>query len=145
MTNKICFFFNGLVKQELKFGKRYIGASVEGSQVLTKTMQVKIKPKFQPEEGKFLRHVRVAILLYAFQNGIPYVVTVMQNTMLFDTNNTYISGPIIYNAVNGPIKDVVLRHRIPFKLHVIIVPAISGVMDAHSGNIIEHVFYHSKT
>lgn len=121
--------------------KSYVGTSEGGSQVFTKTMRVKIDPKLQEEEKrKVSRHVRVNVLLYAVQNEIPYVATVMQNTMLFDTNHIYISGPIAYDAVNGSNKGVVLRKRSPFKMHVIITPTIPGVTDSHFGTTIQHVF-----
>jgi len=127
--------------------------SIEVPEVILKTVRATIKMKYRPEDGKISRHVRVAILVYAVQNKIVHVVTVVQKVVLFDTKQNLITidDLMVYDAVNQPKPNEDLIHindtnvsyflsdRIPLKFHVIITPIIPGLTDTHIGTRIQHV------
>jgi len=139
------------------FGKAMLMSwrgSIELPEVIIKTVRATIKMKLRPEDiGKVARHVRVAILVYAVQNKIVHVVTVVQKVVLFDTNQNLITidDLMVYDAVNQPTINEDLIHindtnvsyfmsdRIPLKFHVIITPIIPGLTDTHIGTRIQHV------
>lgn len=139
------------------FGKAMLMSwrgSIELPEVIIKTVRATIKLKLRPEDiGKVARHVRVAILVYAVQNKIVHVVTVVQKVVLFNTNQNLITidDLMVYDAVNQPTINEDLIHindtnvsyfmsdRIPLKFHVIITPVIPGVTDTHIGTRIQHV------
>jgi len=139
------------------FGKAMLMSwhgSIEVPEVIIKTVRATIKMKLRPEGiGKVSRHVRVAILVYAVQNKIVHVVTVVQKVVLFNSNQNLITidDLMVYDAVNQPITNEDLIHindtnvsyflsdRIPLKFHVIITPVIPGLTDTHIGTRIQHV------
>lgn len=130
--------------------------SIELPEVIIKTVRATIKLKLrQDETGKIARHVRVVILVYAVQNKIAHVVTVVQKVALFDTNQNLITidDLMVYNAVNPPTSNEDLTHindtnvsyfmsdRVPLKFHVIITPIVPGLTDTHVGTRIQHVHF----
>lgn len=140
----------------MRFGKAMLmtwRGSIEVPEVIVKTVRATIKLKIRPEDGRISRHVRVAILVYAVQNKIVHVVTVVQKVVLFDTNQNLVTidDLMVYDAVNQPIhnEDLIpindtnvsyfLSDRIPLKFHVIITPIIPGLTDTHTGTRIQHV------
>lgn len=141
----------------MRFGKAVLvtwHGSIELPEVIIKSVRATIKMKLRPEDvGKVSRHVRVAILVYAVQNKIAHVVTVVQKVVLFDTNQNLITidDLMVYDAINQPttnedsilINDTNVSYfmsdRIPLKFHVIITPVIPGLTDTHIGTRIQHV------
>lgn len=125
--------------------------SLELPEAVIKTVRATIKPKLR----KVSRHVRVAILVYAVQNKIAHVVTVVQKVVLFDTNQNVISidDLMVYDAVVRPatneesiyINDsnvsYFMSDRGPLKFHVIITPIMPGLTDTHVGTKIQHVHF----
>lgn len=129
---------------------------VELPEVIIKTVRATIKLKLrQDEAGKVSRHVRVAILVYAVQNKIAHVVTVVQKVVLFDSNQNLITidDLMVYDAVNQQTanEDLIyindtnvsyfMSDRAPLKFHVIITPIIPGLTDTHVGTRIQHVHF----
>lgn len=139
------------------FGKAMLMSwrgSIELPEVIIKTVRATIKMKLRSEDIEDVsRHVRVAILVYAVQNKILHVVTVVQKVVLFDIDQTLITidDLMVYDAVNQPtINEDLLRindtnvsyftsDRIPLKFHVIITPVVPGLTDTHIGTRIQHV------
>lgn len=132
--------------------------SIELPEVIMDTVRATIKLKLQPNEiGKVSRYVRIAILVYAIQNTVSHVVTVIQKIVLFDTNQNLvvINDLMVYDAVNvNPvtmnearvlIKDTNVSYfvsdQVPIKFHVIITPIISGLTDTHVGTRMQHVHF----
>lgn len=130
--------------------------SVELPEVIIKTVRATIKLKLRPDEaGKVSRHVRIAILVYAVQNKIAHVVTVVQKVVLFDSNQNLITidDLMVYDAVNQQTTNEDLIHindtnvsyfmsdRVPLKFHIIITPIIPGLTDTHVGTRIQHVHF----
>lgn len=141
------------------FGKALLmtwRGSIELPEVIIKKVRATIKLKLQQDETeKIVRHVRVAILVYAVQNKIPHVVTVVQKVVLFDTNQNMIviDDLMVYDAVNRSTtnEDLInindtnvsyfMSDRVPLKFHVIITPVVSGLTDTHVGTRIQHVHF----
>lgn len=123
--------------------KTFCDSSKKQKVELIKTMRAKIEPKLLQNKIKVPHLVRVTILLYAINNEIPRVVTVMQSTVSFEAERIFISGPIAYGVVDELNEDEDLRSQIPFKFHVIITPFVPGVKKNDYGTTIEHVFSHS--
>jgi len=130
--------------------------SIELPEVILKTVRATIKLKLRHDEiGKVTRHVRVAILVYAVQNKIAHVVTVVQKVATFDINQNIIviDDLMVYDAVNRLrineeliyINDTNVSYfmsdRVPLKFHVIITPVVSGLTDTHIGTRIQHVHF----
>lgn len=130
--------------------------SVELPEVIIKTVRATVKLKLRPDEaGKVSRHVRIAILVYAVQNKIAHVVTVVQKVVLFDSNQNLITidDLMVYDAVNQQTTNEDLIHindtnvsyfmsdRVPLKFHIIITPIIPGLTDTHVGTRIQHVHF----
>lgn len=144
----------------VSFGKSLLmtwRGSVELPEVIIKKVRASIKLKLRPDEmDKVMRHVRVAILVYAVQNKIAHVVTVVQKVVLFDKNQNQITidDLMVYDAVNqSSIKDDLIHindtnvsyfmadRPVPLKFHVIITPIIPGLTDFHVGTRIQHVHF----
>lgn len=142
------------------FGKALLATwrgSIELPEVIIKTVRANIKLQLRQDDlGKVMRHVRVAILVYAVQNKIVHVVTVVQKVVLFDTNQNMITidDLMVYDAVNQSTINEDLIHIndtnvsyfmsdqwIPLKFHVIITPVVSGLTDTHVGTRIQHVHF----
>lgn len=140
------------------FGKAmlmYWRGSIEVPEVIIKTVRATIKMKLRGGEHDLVtrRHVRIAILVYAVQNKILHVVTVVQKVVLFDKNQKVITidDLMVFDAVNQPttnenkihINDTNVSYfmsdRTPLKFHVIITPIIPGLTDTHIGTRIQHV------
>lgn len=160
------FIFYCLVEQEIQFylnGVCYDQAflvSWRGTKVLPKvvmkTVRSAIKLILPPEEiEKVSRLVRVAILVYAVQNNITHVVTVVQKVVHFDSDQTLITidDLMVYDAINQlrinedfvNIKDTNVSYLmcdfIFLKFHVIITPVIPSLTDTHVGTRIQHVHF----
>jgi len=126
---------------------------IELPEVVIKTVRATIKLKLRQDETNVSRHVRIAILVYAVQNKIAHVVTVVQKVVLLDTNQNLITidDLMVYDAINRPStnEDVIhindtnvsyfMSNRVPLKFHFIITPIISGLTDTHVGTRIQHV------
>lgn len=143
----------------VSFGKGIMLSSddyIEIPEVIMDTVRATIKLKLSPEEmGKVSRHVRVAILVYAIQNKVVHVVTVVQKIVLFDSNQNLvvINDLMKYDAVNQlPMNVPLVRiddtnvsyfmsDRFPLKFHVIITPIINGLTDSHIGTRMQHVHF----
>jgi len=130
--------------------------SIELPEVVIKTVRATIKLKLRQDEmGKVMRHVRVAILVYAVQNKIVHVVTVMQKVAMFDANQNLIviDDLMVYDAINRlttneeliNINDTNVSYfmsdRVPLKFHIIITPVVLGLTDIHVGTRIQHVHF----
>jgi len=131
--------------------------SIELPEVIIKTVRATIKLKLQNDEmGKVMRHVRVAILVYAVQNKIVHVVTVVQKVAMFDANQNLIviDDLMVYDAINRlttneeliNIKDTNVSYLMsdrgfPLMFHVIITPVVLGLTDTHVGTRIQHVHF----
>lgn len=167
MTNNnllLLSFFNVSVKQLVEFylkgvcyGKALLmtwRGSIVLPEVLIDTVRATIRLTIpQEERGKMSRHVRVAILVYAVQNKIAHVMTVVQKVAFFDDNQVLITidDLMAYDAVNGltsngdmvNINDTNVSYfksdRIKF--HIIITPIIPSLTDTHVGTRIQHVHF----
>lgn len=130
--------------------------SVELPEVIINTVRATIKLKLRHDEvGKVVRHARVAILVYAVQNKIPHVITVVQRVAAFEAHNNLmiIDDLMVYDALNRlttndesiNINDTNVSYfmsdRLPLKFHVIITPIVSGLTDTHIGVSMQHVHF----
>lgn len=131
--------------------------SLEIPDVVIKTVRATISMKLCQDEVKNVsRHVRIAILVYAVQNKIAHVVTVVQKVALFDHNQNIITidDLMVFDAVNQPtineeinnINDTNVSYfrsdRVPLKFHVIITPIIPGLTNnSYFGTRIQHVHF----
>ncbi|VVC33018.1 BTB/POZ domain,SKP1/BTB/POZ domain,BTB/Kelch-associated [Cinara cedri] len=130
--------------------------SYEVPDKVIKTVRATIRMKSRQNEVKDTsRHVRIAILVYAVQNKISHVITVVQKVALFDQNQSVVTidDLMVYNAFNQPTINEELNNingtnvsyfgsdRIPLKFHVIITPFIPGLTDSHIGTRIQHVHF----
>jgi len=128
--------------------------SIELPEELIKTVRATIKLTMPKQDrGKMSRHVRVAILVYAVQNKIAHVMTVLQKVVLFDANQILITidDLMAYDAVNqlttngdmSNINDTNVSYFMSdrIKFHVIITPIIPSLTDTHVGTKIQHVHF----
>lgn len=130
--------------------------SIEIPDVVIKTVRATIKMKLRNEEVRnATRHVRVAILVYAVQNKIAHVATVVQKVALFDQNQNTITidDLMVFDAINQPTTNEDLSNvndtnvsyfrvdQVLLKFHVIITPIIPGLTDCHVGTKIQHVHF----
>lgn len=139
------------------FGKALLMSwreDIELPEVIIKTVRATIRLNTKKEEKeKVSRLVRVAILVYALQNKISHVVSVIQKIALFNNNQNLltIDDFMVYDAVNQPTSDKhsvhindtnvsYLMHE-SLKFHVIITPIVPGLTDTHVGTRIQHVHF----
>lgn len=130
--------------------------SIEVPDVVIKTVRATIRMKLRNEEIRTAsRHVRIAILVYAVQNKIAHVATVVQKVAYFDHNQNTITidDLMVFDAVNQPttnedlsnINDTNISYfrvdRVLLKFRVIITPIIPGLTDCHVGSKIQHVHF----
>lgn len=130
--------------------------SFEIPDVVIKTVRATIKMKLHQNEVRNVsRHVRIAILVYAVQNKIAHVITVVQKVALFDHNQNIVTidDLMVFDAFNQPTINEDLNNingtnvsyfgsdRVPLKFHVIITPIIPGLTDSHIGTRIQHVHF----
>lgn len=122
--------------------------------VTIKTVRASIKLQIKEEKAKASHFVRVAILVYAFQNNISHVVSVVQKVVLFNKNQSLINIDdfMVYDALNQPttnnggsvhINDTNVSYFIyeSLKFHIIITPIVPGLTETHVGTRIQHVHF----
>lgn len=154
MQQEVELFLKGIC-----FGKALLSTwygPIEVPEEIIKTVRATIKLKSRQDELNIVtRHVRVAILVYAVQNKIVHVVTVVQKVVLFDSNQNIITidDLMVYDAVNQSTINEDLIHindtnvsyftsdQFPLKFHVIITPIVAGLTDTHIGTRIQHVHF----
>ncbi|XP_025424314.1 BTB/POZ domain-containing protein 17-like isoform X2 [Sipha flava] len=110
------------------------------------TIELKLKKDEKMRTFSYL--VRVAILVYALQNKITHVVSVVQKVVLFNNEQVKITIDdfMVYDAINRPktnINDTNVSYIIyeSLKFHVIITPIVPGLTDTHIGTRIQHVHF----
>lgn len=141
------------------FGKSLLmtwGGSIELPEVINKTVRAEIKLNLQDKVREIKRHVHIAILVYAVQNKIAHVATVVQKVVLFDNSQLVITidDLMIFDAVNQSstsedlinINDTNVSYFMsdrptPLKFHFIITPIVPGLTDIHVGTRIQHVHF----
>lgn len=129
--------------------------SLELPEMIIKTVRATIELKLKEEEkkGRFSCFVRVAILVYALQNKISHVVSVVQKVVLFNSDQVKITIDdfMVYDAINKPttnknvlnINDTNVSYFMyeSLKFHIIITPIVPGLTDTHIGTRIQHVHF----
>ncbi|XP_025421083.1 uncharacterized protein LOC112691120 [Sipha flava] len=124
--------------------------SLELPEMIVKMVRATIELKLKEDEKMttFSYLVRVAILVYALQNQITHVVSVVQKVVLFNNEQVKINIDdfMVYDAINQPntnINDTNVSYIIyeSLKFHVIITPIVPGLTDTPFGTSIQHVHF----